>query len=351
MTVVDTSGLLNGTVNQPRVVTTVATVEHETLAPRVLNGKRIFYNAADTRMSRDGYISCASCHLDGGSDQMVWDFTQLGEGLRNTIDLTGRRGTNDGYVHWTANFDEIQDFEHDIRQGFGGAGFMPDSEFEVGTRDDPLGDRKAGISADLDDLAAYVASLTDFPDSPHRSADGALTAAGRAGRGSLRAQGLWKLPRRARLHRRPDPRRGHSHVLIGIGTRGKSGRRRPEHADVEGSVVQRAVSASRRRGNPGRGAREPHPHGRRAQRPGTGRSRGLPAADRRPRDQLTLPAAPPARCEAGVRQIRNRPAFAGAAVTILALGVGRHDRRVHARRSDAVPGPERADRWRPERPR
>ena len=182
VTVIDTSGLLTGTVNQPRVVATVATVEHESLAPRVLNGKRIFYNAADSRMSRDGYISCASCHLDGGSDQMVWDFTQFGEGLRNTIDLTGRGRANDGYVHWTANFDEIQDFEHDIRDGFGGAGFMPDSELEVGTRDDPLGDRKAGLNAALDDLAAYVASLNDFPDSPHRSADGTLTAAGRAGR-------------------------------------------------------------------------------------------------------------------------------------------------------------------------
>ena len=189
VTVVDTSGLLDGTVNQPRVVTTVTTVEHETLAPRVLNGKRIFHNAADTRMSRDGYISCASCHLDGGSDQMVWDFTQIGEGLRNTIDLTGRRGANGGYVHWTANFDEIQDFEHDIRDGFGGAGFMPDSEFRVGTRGRPLGDPKAGISADLDDLAAYVASLTDFPDSPHRSADGALTAAGRAGRAVFERRG------------------------------------------------------------------------------------------------------------------------------------------------------------------
>jgi hypothetical protein len=27
-------------------------------------------------------------------------------------------------VHWTANFDEIQDFEHDIRNAFLGTGFM-----------------------------------------------------------------------------------------------------------------------------------------------------------------------------------------------------------------------------------
>ncbi|MDP6537871.1 MAG: Ig-like domain-containing protein [Gammaproteobacteria bacterium] len=189
VTVVDTSGLLNGTVNQPRLVTTVSSVANEALAPNVLNGKRIFFNAADTRMSRDGYISCASCHLDGGSDQMVWDFTQVGEGLRNTIDLIGRRGTNGGFVHWTANFDEIQDFEHDIRDGFGGSGFMADSDFNTGTRNQPLGDAKAGLSSELDDLATYVSSLVTFPDSPHRAADGSLTESGIAGQAVFAARG------------------------------------------------------------------------------------------------------------------------------------------------------------------
>ena len=182
MTVLNTAGLLDGTVNEPPVVATVSTVAEEALAPEVLRGKRIFYDAADARMSLDGYISCASCHLDGGSDGMVWDRTQFGEGLRNTIDLRGRRGANGGFVHWTANFDEIQDFEHDMRDGFGGTGFMADGDFEAGTRGEPLGDPKAGVSADLDALAAYVSSLAEVPDSPHREADGSLTAAGRAGR-------------------------------------------------------------------------------------------------------------------------------------------------------------------------
>jgi hypothetical protein len=38
-----------------------------------------------------GYLSCASCHLDGEGDNLVWDFTQRGEGLRNTIPLRSRR--------------------------------------------------------------------------------------------------------------------------------------------------------------------------------------------------------------------------------------------------------------------
>ena len=188
VTVLNTAGLLDGTMNEPIVVATVSTVGRESLAPEVLRGKRLFYNAADARMSRDGYISCASCHLDGGSDGMVWDRTQFGEGLRNTIDLRGRRGTNGGFVHWTANFDEIQDFEHDMRDAFGGTGFMTDSDFRTGTRDEPLGDPKAGLSPELDALAAYVTSLDEYPASPYRQADGTRTAAGHAGRNVFVAQ-------------------------------------------------------------------------------------------------------------------------------------------------------------------
>ena len=85
-----------------------------------------------------------------------------------------------GNVHWTANFDEIQDFENGIRGLFGGTGFLSDADFDS-TRD-PLGNPKAGLSSELDALAAFVSSLTEFPLSPHRNADGTLTADGRSGR-------------------------------------------------------------------------------------------------------------------------------------------------------------------------
>ena len=117
VTVLNTAGLLDGAVNEPIVVQTVATVARESLAPAVLRG--------------------------------------------------------------------IQDFEHDMRGGFGGTGFMTDGDFRTGTRNDP----KAGVSADLDALAAYVSSLAEVPDSPHRAADGSLTAAGRAGRRVFAEQG------------------------------------------------------------------------------------------------------------------------------------------------------------------
>ncbi|MFG6432951.1 Ig-like domain-containing protein [Pelomonas parva] len=156
-----------------RPLATVAAVAVEPLAPAVLSGKRLFYNAADRRMSRDNYMSCASCHADGGDDGMVWDFTQRGEGLRRTISLQGRQGLGLGRVHWTANFDELQDFENDIRGAFGGTGFLSDRDFSATS--DPLGAPKAGRSRDLDDLAAYLSSLSRQGRSPERQADGSLT--------------------------------------------------------------------------------------------------------------------------------------------------------------------------------
>lgn len=85
-------------------------------------------------------------------------------------------GVGHGNLHWTANFDEIQDFENDIRFQFSGTGFMRNDRFEASA--DQLGPPKVGRSNDLDPLAVYVASLAQFPDSPHRNADGSLTAAG-----------------------------------------------------------------------------------------------------------------------------------------------------------------------------
>lgn len=166
-------------------VTTTATVNPatETLSPQVLLGKRIFYNAADPRMGADSYISCASCHIDGGHDGRTWDFTGRGEGLRRTTDLRGRSGTGHGNAHWSGNFDEIQDFEHDIRGPFGGTGFLPLDANQFATLHPSPATGKTGLSSDLDALAAYVSSLGNahVPRSPHRNADGTRTAAAQAG--------------------------------------------------------------------------------------------------------------------------------------------------------------------------
>ncbi|MDB4929393.1 MAG: Methylamine utilization protein mauG, partial [Myxococcaceae bacterium] len=171
----------------PAALADVATVAAESLAPEVALGQRIFYASRDPRMSRTSYLSCASCHLDGEGDNLVWDFTQRGEGLRNTIPLRGRGGPLHGPMHWSANFDEVQDFEHDIRGPQGGAGFLADDVFHAGGRDLPLGAPKAGLSPELDALAAYVAGLRSFGTAPsRRPADAAWAASWSRGRDLFR---------------------------------------------------------------------------------------------------------------------------------------------------------------------
>lgn len=174
----DASNVLASKEFELKKIAQVVVSKAEKLAPNVLLGKTIFYDASDTRMSRHGYISCASCHLDGFEDGQVWDFTDRGEGLRNTTSLMGKRGNGQGPLHWSANFDEVQDFEHDIRGPFEGTGFLPDELFNEGTRNTTLGDKKEGKSEELDALAAYVTSLDRVNPSPHRDPDGSLTDAG-----------------------------------------------------------------------------------------------------------------------------------------------------------------------------
>jgi len=179
--VFDLSRLINYGESRVPSLAALPTQAAEKLTAQVLLGKQLFYDARDTRLARDGYLSCASCHNDGGHDGRVWDMTSLGEGLRNTINLRGRAG-DQGFRHWSGNFDESQDFEGQIRSLALGTGLMSDALFNTGTRSQPLGTTKAGVSADLDALAAYLASLNTFAPSPWRQADGTLTSAAAAGK-------------------------------------------------------------------------------------------------------------------------------------------------------------------------
>jgi YVTN family beta-propeller protein len=190
VTLLDAAPLLNQNQGSLPNIATIDTVENEPLSAGVLAGKTIFYHAADPRMSADGYLSCASCHVDGGHDGRVWDFTGRGEGLRRTTDLRGRGGMSHGNVHWSGNFDEIQDFEHDIRGAFGGTGFLPLDPVAFATQHPSPASAKAGLSAELDALVAYVASLgaAEVPRSPFREANGSLTAAGLRGKDVFVAQ-------------------------------------------------------------------------------------------------------------------------------------------------------------------
>lgn len=176
ITVHDVGGVIDGRDTTPSLVATLNCITTERLSAAVLLGKKHFYDATDSRIAFQQYISCASCHNDGGQDGRIWDFTGFGEGLRNTITLKGRGGMAHGPVHWSGNFDEIQDFENQLRSLPGGTGLIS------GTAHPPLGTPNAGRSADLDALALYVSSLTTTDASPFKNATGTLTSDASAGR-------------------------------------------------------------------------------------------------------------------------------------------------------------------------
>ncbi len=173
--VYDIENITQAGASTPSELATINVVSSEVLESTVLRGKQLFYDARDDRLAGLDYMSCASCHVDGEHDGRTWDFTSLGEGLRNTITLKGRAGTGHGILHWTGNFDEIQDFEGQIREFSGGSGLMNDADFLA--TEPTLGAAKAGLSTDLDALAAYISSLDKVDESPWRNADGTMTSA------------------------------------------------------------------------------------------------------------------------------------------------------------------------------
>ena len=141
------------------------------LTPEWVRGKELFVSSAGP-MTRSKWISCSSCHPDGGPDGRVW---QNPEGPRKTPPLWGLAHTHP--LHYSADRDEVQDFEYTIRgKLMGGRGlatgpikprtnFLPASELE---------EKLAGRSKDLDALAIYTNSFQPKL-SPHIPAPGKLS--------------------------------------------------------------------------------------------------------------------------------------------------------------------------------
>jgi mono/diheme cytochrome c family protein len=100
-------------------------------------------------------MSCASCHFDGEHDGRTWIFTA---GPRNTTSLRGVADTLP--LHWSADRNEIQDFEFTVRTLQAGTGLIRSGEPHP-----ELAEPNAGRSEDLDALAAYTLSL-QFKPSP-----------------------------------------------------------------------------------------------------------------------------------------------------------------------------------------
>src|SRR5207244_4106302 len=119
-----------------------------------------------------------SCHPDGHADGRVW---QNPEGLRKTTAFFGLAHTHP--LHWSADRDEVQDFEYTIRgplmqgRGLFSGSMSPKQGFHPTELDENLG----GRSKDLDALAIYCNSF-DFTLSPHAPAPGKLSEAAQRGK-------------------------------------------------------------------------------------------------------------------------------------------------------------------------
>jgi uncharacterized repeat protein (TIGR01451 family) len=150
-------------------VATVATTAAEPLAPSLLHGKQLFFTSTGS-MSSNKATACASCHTFGGSDARAWDLSQFGSHRRATPDLRGSGGTLPH--NWAATMDEVQDQNAKIVQLAGGVGLLP------GGGNPPLGAPNAGLSTDMDDVAAWVASLRHRASTPFPG--GAAADSGRA---------------------------------------------------------------------------------------------------------------------------------------------------------------------------
>ena len=129
------------------------TIEHKTtvtdfpLSEEHRLGKMLFYTAL-APMSGRSWISCSSCHIDGDADGRTW---QQPEGLRQTQPLNGLAWTHP--LHWSADRDEVQDFEHTIRgELMQGRGLLK------GPLPTAMAEPISGRSEMLDALAVYTNS-------------------------------------------------------------------------------------------------------------------------------------------------------------------------------------------------
>lgn len=138
------------------------------LNEQILTGKRLFYSAQQPMVGRR-WISCSSCHPDGQPDGRTWHNP---EGLRNTQALAGMAWTHP--IHWSADRDEVQDFEHTIR-----GPLMQGRGLISGPVQPALETPNRGLSAELDALAAYSNTHT-ISLSPH--AKNGLSESARRGR-------------------------------------------------------------------------------------------------------------------------------------------------------------------------
>jgi YVTN family beta-propeller protein len=123
------------------------------LDPVVKRGKMLFFSSRTTQLSRQRWLSCASCHLEGDHDGRTW--LLAGIGPRNTPSLRGAGNT--APLHWDSDSCSVSDVaEGTFRYIMGGSGLL-NGPFSACAAN-PV------RSPDMDALVAFVASLPLKPN-------------------------------------------------------------------------------------------------------------------------------------------------------------------------------------------
>ena len=180
-------------------------------------GQHLFYsaNSDELPITTNHWVACATCHIEGRSDAVTWQFAQ---GPRDTpSNAGGMLGT--GFLFRTADRNQVQDYWHTINIEQGGT-FDPTTQATV-----------------LDAIAAFVNHAIPAPiPADDRSRDGR-----RAARPSSSARRrLQHVPRRAALHRlrrrQHDARSRGLVMLHDVGTCVTAGYPDVEHDDIDGDA-------------------------------------------------------------------------------------------------------------------
>jgi YVTN family beta-propeller protein len=112
-----------------KVVQTANLAPPGSLAERIAVGAEMFFStrghfnrppgttvSTDERLSSEGWQGCASCHFNGWSDGVVWQFAS---GPRKSVNLAGsfnpRRRAQQKILNYSGIFDGVHDFDLNIR--------------------------------------------------------------------------------------------------------------------------------------------------------------------------------------------------------------------------------------------
>lgn len=142
----------------------ISTLAADPMPANLRLGQRLFYsaNSAAFPITKNFWVACSSCHLEGATDAVTWRFFV---GPRDTPSNAGGP-KHTGFLLRQALRNSILDYDTTIDIEQGGAYH----------RDDPR------LLPDLQALSDFVNDAIPLPQNPFRSPDGTLTAVQERGR-------------------------------------------------------------------------------------------------------------------------------------------------------------------------